>query len=181
MRLRVGVLLLTLAGVSAPQIAPPVRSAPGVPNFHEVNESLFRGGQPSEEGLRSLAKLGVKTVVDLRMSRRVRDWESKAVAALGMRYVHLPLYGKETPSRDDIVKAFAVLEDPERWPVFVHCREGKDRTGMIVGCYRIAHDGWTNMRALAEAKTYASRELTHAMEDYIRQFKPADVGLTASK
>ena len=100
MRLRVGVLLLTLAGVSAQQIAPPVRSAPGVPNFHEVNESLFRGGQPSEEGLRSLAKLGVKTVVDLRMSRRVRDWESKAVAALGMRYVHLPLYGKETPSRE---------------------------------------------------------------------------------
>jgi tyrosine-protein phosphatase SIW14 len=181
MRLAAGVILLTTVGVGTPQNTPPVRSAPGVPNFHQVNESLFRGGQPSEEGLRSLAKLGVKTIVDLRMSRRIRDWESKAVAALGMRYVHLPLYGKETPSRKDIEKAFSVLEDAERWPVFVHCREGKDRTGMIVGCYRIAHDGWTNMRALAEAKTYASRELTHAMEDYIRQFNPADVGVTTSK
>jgi tyrosine-protein phosphatase SIW14 len=175
-RATAGVLLLTFALLCAGDDTPPVRSAPGVPNFHQVNESLFRGGQPSEEGLRSLAKLGVKTIVDLRMSRRISDWEGKAVAALGMRYVHVPLYGKETPNHNDIVKLFSVLNDPAQWPVFVHCREGKDRTGMIVGCYRIAHDGWTNRRALAEAKSYASREITHAMEDYILQFQPPDAG-----
>jgi hypothetical protein len=40
--------------------------APGVPNFHQVNAHLYRGGQPNDAGWSSLAKLGVKTVVDLR-------------------------------------------------------------------------------------------------------------------
>jgi len=163
--------LVLLIAASLPA-ASQIPSAPGVPNFHQVNETLFRGGQPTAQGLASLAKLGVKTIIDLRMSARIDDWEKRKVAAFGMQYVHLPLYGKETPNRADIAKAFAILLDSARWPVFVHCREGKDRTGMIVGCYRIAHDGWTNRRALAEAKSYASRELTHAMEDYILNFQP---------
>lgn len=57
-----------------------------------------------------------------------------------------------SPIDDDIRKAFSVLFDASQAPVFVHCREGKDRTGMIIGCYRIAHGQWTNRRALAEAK-----------------------------
>jgi len=38
----------------------------GVPNFHTVNDNIYRGGQPSDEGLRALASAGVKTIVDLR-------------------------------------------------------------------------------------------------------------------
>ncbi len=38
----------------------------GVPNFHEVDANVYRGAQPSLEGFRSLAALGVKTIVDLR-------------------------------------------------------------------------------------------------------------------
>jgi hypothetical protein len=26
--------------------------------------------------------------------------------------------------------------------VFVDCHAGKDRTGVVIACYRIAHDGW---------------------------------------
>ena len=29
-------------------------------------------------------------------------------------------------------------------PIFVHCRRGKDRTGTVIACYRIQHDGWAN-------------------------------------
>ena len=42
-------------------------TAPGVPNFHKVNDGLYRGGQPSRQGFESLAKLGIKTVLDLRI------------------------------------------------------------------------------------------------------------------
>lgn len=91
-----------------------------------------------------------------------------------MHYVHIPLHGGETPTKADINQAFSILLDSLQWPVFVHCREGKDRTGMIIACYRISHDGWTNMRALAEAKSYAFRQIKPAMESYINQYHPND-------
>jgi protein tyrosine phosphatase (PTP) superfamily phosphohydrolase (DUF442 family) len=148
-------------------------TAPGVPNFHKVNDGLYRGGQPSHEGLESLAKLGIKTVVDLRVPVGPSDREKSLVESFGMHYVHIPLHGGETPTQADIDRSFSILLDSSQWPVFVHCREGKDRTGMIVACYRISRDGWTNIRALAEAKSYAFRELKPAMENYIRQYRPA--------
>jgi uncharacterized protein (TIGR01244 family) len=147
-------------------------AAPGVPNFHKVNDGLYRGGQPSREGFNDLAKMGIKTVIDLRIPDSSANREKQVVESLGMHYVHIPLHGGETPTQGDIDKAFSILLDIAQWPVFVHCREGKDRTGMIIACYRISHDGWTNIRALAEAKSYAYREIKQAMEDYIKQYHP---------
>lgn len=149
-----------------------IPSAPGVPNFHQVNDALYRGGQPTAEGFRSLKNLGVQTIMDLRIPAGQSKWEKRVVEQLGMKYIHIPLHGHETPTQTDVDQVFNYLNDASHWPVFVHCREGKDRTGMVVGCYRIAHDGWTNQRALAEAKSYASRELTRAMEQFILNFHP---------
>ena len=39
---------------------------PGVPNFHKVSNDLYRGAQPTAEGMKRLEKLGIKTVVNLR-------------------------------------------------------------------------------------------------------------------
>src|SRR6266849_10085621 len=47
-----------------------------LPNFGETTTPLYRGGQPSKEGFRTLAKMGVNIVVDLRGSR---DSERKMV------------------------------------------------------------------------------------------------------
>jgi tyrosine-protein phosphatase SIW14 len=89
-----------------------------------------------------------------------------------MRYVHLEFQGGVTPTQEQIEKALSVLEDRTQAPVFVHCHEGKDRTGMIIACYRISHDNWSNQKALAEAKSWAARELTSAMERSIIQYRP---------
>jgi uncharacterized protein (TIGR01244 family) len=148
-------------------------AAPGVPNFHKVNDGLYRGGQPSREGFNSLAKLGIRTVIDLRIPGSQSIHEQQVVESLGMRYVHIPLHGGDLPVPADIDRAFSILLDSAQGPVFVHCREGKDRTGMIVACYRISHDGWTTARALAEAKSYAFREIKPAMQRYIEHFQSA--------
>jgi tyrosine-protein phosphatase SIW14 len=168
-RLHALVLFFAVVGVDAP----------GVPNFHQVTDGFYRGGQPTAQGFRSLKNLGVQTVLDLRIPAGQSKWEKKMVEDLGMKYIHLPMHGNQTPTQSDIDQIFSLLNDTSRWPLFVHCREGKDRTGMVVGCYRISHDGWTNLRALAEAKSYASRELTHAMEKFILNFHPSST--TTSK
>src|SRR5690242_11371061 len=76
--------------------------APGIPNFQQVNERIFRGGQPTQEGFQSLAKLGVKTVVDLRREGEDGEHslktEKKLVEAAGMRYVSVPMKGVVAPT-----------------------------------------------------------------------------------
>jgi tyrosine-protein phosphatase SIW14 len=148
------------------------QNVPSVPYFQQVNPDTFRGGQPSPFGFRVLSKLGIKTVLDLRSSAEQSAWEEKLVKSLGMRYVHLEFQGGVTPTQEQIEKALSVLEDRTQAPVFVHCHEGKDRTGMIIACYRISHDNWSNQKALAEAKSWAARELTSAMERSIIQYRP---------
>ena len=40
-----------------------------LPNFHKINENLFCGGQPTAEGIKQLAELGIKTIVTFREMR----------------------------------------------------------------------------------------------------------------
>ena len=65
------------------------------------------------------------------------------------------------------------MEDPAYTPVLVHCRRGADRVGLLIACYRIAHDHWTNEEALAEACRYGLSPLEILMRSYIRHFDPA--------
>jgi uncharacterized protein (TIGR01244 family) len=165
---------LTLVFALAPLWAgpPDVLDAPGVHNFHQVGDHVYRGAQPTHLGFTNLAKLGVRTVVDLREGREVRGGEKNIVESAGMHYVHIPLDGLKAPTDQQIATVFAILNDPSGWPVFVHCRRGADRTGTVIACYRIAHDGWDNQKALSEAKMHGMSSLEMAMKQYILHFEP---------
>jgi protein tyrosine/serine phosphatase len=162
--------LATLQAGSLPDV-------PGVPNFHQVDEHIYRGAQPRSEGFASLAKIGIRTVIDL----RGESWEENAVRDAGMHYVRLPWGEFRAPTDAQIETVLALLNDSSGWPVFVHCRRGADRTGTAIACYRIAHDHWSNQDALAEAKAFGMRSLEIGMQHYILHFgAPAANSDTAS-
>jgi len=144
----------------------------GVPNFHQVNDHLYRGAQPTDQGFQSLAKLGVKTVIDLREAGDRSVSERKVVEATGMRYVTIPFQGMSAPSPADVDKVLSLFDDASAGPVFVHCRRGADRTGTVVACYRIAHDGWDNQKALHEAKGFGMSWTEVAMQHYVMRYQP---------
>ena len=102
--------------------------------------------------------------------------EAKAVEAAGMRYVNVPMNGIVAPKDADIVKVLDLLNGPD--PVFVHCKLGKDRTGTVIACYRISHDGWKNGQALAEAKSIGLHLIEVGMKHYISSFR--GLGVTPS-
>jgi protein tyrosine/serine phosphatase len=144
-----------------------------LPNFQIVNEHVLRGGQPSDDGFKSLAQRGVKTIVDLRLTdEHPVLHEKQIVEASGMRFVSVPMKGLSAPTLEQVSKVLGLLEDEESWPVFVHCRRGSDRTGTVLACYRIMHDHWDNRKALDEAKTYGISVFEQAMRHYIQSFKP---------
>jgi tyrosine-protein phosphatase SIW14 len=155
-------LALSVAGLRAASIP----DAPGVPNFHQVDEHVYRGAQPRGQGFASLAKIGIRTVIDL----RGENSEDNAVERAGMHYVRLPWSGFKAPDDAQIAAVLALLNDSSDWPVFVHCRRGADRTGTAIACYRIVHDHWSNQQALAEAKTFGMSSLETAMQRYILHF-----------
>jgi tyrosine-protein phosphatase SIW14 len=161
------VLAPVLLAVSAYAQQAPV----GVGNFHMVNEHLCRGAQPTDEGFKNLAKMGVKTIVDLREADSRSLAEKKVVEAAGMKYVNIPLYGMQAPPAASVAKALAIFNDKQAGTVFVHCRRGADRTGTIVACYRVSHDGWDNTKALSEAKSFGMAWIERAMQHYVRDYR----------
>ncbi|MDT7781168.1 MAG: tyrosine-protein phosphatase [Acidobacteriota bacterium] len=151
-----------------------------LPNFHQVNARLYRGGQPHKGGLERLAALGVKTVVNLRDDdERAREEEQEA-RSLGLRYFNIPVSRAGRPSHERIKELLALIDAPGNQPVFVHCKRGADRTGAVIAAYRITHDGWTGEQALDEAEAFGIGFWQRGKKDFIRDYY-RDYGAPAKK
>jgi tyrosine-protein phosphatase SIW14 len=150
-------------------------SAPGIKNFHQVNEHLYRGAQPTDAGLQYLATIGVKTVIDLREADERAQAEESVVTAAGMKYVNVPMTDLTPPTDADITRILGILENDSDGAVFVHCKRGADRTGAVIAAYRIDHDRWDNARALSEAKSDGMGLFQFPRESFIRAFQPRTI------
>jgi protein tyrosine/serine phosphatase len=118
---------------------------PGLPNFYKVNDGLYRGAQPTAEGIKELEKLGVKTIVNLRSSHSDKGILGNASLA----YTSIPTSAWDV-REEDIVRFLQIVTDEKRQPVFVHCQHGADRTGVMCAAYRVVIDGWSKQQALDE-------------------------------
>ena len=118
----------------------------GIENFAAVGDGLFRGGQPSYDGIQQLKSNGVRTVIDLRDDRNPaeRMWVEEA----GMAYVNIPTNANRIePAK---IATFLKEVDAAQKPVFVHCYHGRDRTGLEIAVYRMVEEDWPREAALKE-------------------------------
>ena len=146
------VSLAAVTPVMAQSNLPAVLRLPGVVNFGQISSSYYRGGEPSREGVLALAKLGIKTVIDLQME--VDAQESGLVGKAGMHYVRIPMTTHTPPTASQQAQFLSLVNDPARQPVYVHCREGRHRTGVMTALYRMTQDRWTADQAFREMKQY---------------------------
>lgn len=144
-------------------------------NFGQVNDHIFRGGEPTEDGMRELGAAHVVLDIDLRESGRATEEERRIAQGLGMQYVNIPFPAFSAPRIEDVKHVLSLMEPDDAGKIFVHCRRGKDRTGTVVACYRIQHDGWDNQRAFGEAKSYGMSRAERGMHSFILHFKPLDI------
>jgi len=150
-------------------------AVPGIHNFYKVDDHVYRGGQPTDEGFQYLAKIGVKAVIDLREEGEGRRNEESVVTTAGMKYINVPMTGLTPPTDGEISKILGILEDGATGPVFVHCQRGADRTGAVIASYRIEHDGWDNGRALKEAMANGMSFFQFPRQSFIRNFQPRTI------
>jgi tyrosine-protein phosphatase SIW14 len=127
--------------------------AADISNFEVVSQELWRGAQPSSKAIAKLAESGVKPIIDLRYKGRGGEAESQVAQKNGIKYVNIPL-GFENPTVEDVARFMAIVSQPANQPVFVHCRQGADRTGAAVGIFRILHDRWSFAQAYNEMRSH---------------------------
>jgi uncharacterized protein (TIGR01244 family) len=160
-------LVFLIAGCATRPRGFPARE--GIANFDLVNEHLYRGAQPNALGIANLERLGIKTIINLRMPAETWATEDKEASRHGITYTNVPMKGFGRPTDEQVANVLSIINASQS-PIFIHCQHGCDRTGTIIACYRIAHDGWTSDKALTEARLYGMSAWELGMKNYVRSF-----------
>jgi len=143
---------LLFTGITAAAETAPTTSRVRIKNFGKIDATYYRGAQPEARDYADLAKMGVKTVIDL--TRDGRKEEAALVQRAGMKFYRIPLTTSEAPSAAAVNQFLKLVNDPANLPVYVHCQGGRHRTGAMTAVYRITKDGWTADKAYQEMKQY---------------------------
>jgi protein tyrosine/serine phosphatase len=121
-------------------------------NFSLVDERggarFYRSAQPDDDGFLTAAKLGVRTVYSLRDDRDHCD-----IANVKLVQATISMF---RPSLADVAAVVGRIEAEleSGTSVLVHCQQGRDRTGCVVGAYRLLVNGWRLDAVLAENQRF---------------------------
>lgn len=135
-------------------------------NRHRIDASAWRSAQPAPRDVKALARMGVRTIVNLRGERLCGSYflEKAACERMGVKLVDFPIRSRAAPSRQELRSARELFQSVE-YPILLHCKSGADRAGLMSALYRHLHAGVP----VAEAKQELSIRYGH-----IRQ---ADTGV----
>jgi protein tyrosine/serine phosphatase len=121
-----------------------------ISRLQEVDPGVWRGSQPSSAAdFDKLEEMGIKTIITLQWDKSV-DLEKTRAKKSGIKIIQIPLNARERPGDESIEKIFKELLNPKNRPVYLHCKLGRDRTGMIFAFYRIRVQGWSAKDAYDE-------------------------------
>lgn len=116
-----------------------------IPNFKQVLPFIYRGGQPmGKEDFDSLRSLGITRIIKLNFEN---DTDESLHGFEVIRCeISLAQQLIQRPRRGEFSKAVTSITPG----TFVHCEHGQDRTGLVIGAYRVWYQNWTKDDAFAE-------------------------------
>lgn len=131
----------------------------GIPNLAMVEQGVWRGGQPNSEGWAWLKSQGVTYDVKLNTWDEASDKDAMVngifVQDDGIINFEEQTIGK--PNSYALASAVQSLINHagvKGEGVFIHCEHGQDRTGLVIGAYRVTAEGWSKEDAYREMRTY---------------------------
>jgi uncharacterized protein (TIGR01244 family) len=156
MKMHLLVLATLLLAVGSTTHAQQVSEFPSIPNFVQVSEQFYVGGQPAMDDLARLKAKGIRAIVNLRHPAEYNSAEEAAKAkALGLRYFNIPVNPADL--QDSQVEEFLrITSDRQNMPAFIHCTGGI-RVAAFWMIRRVLVDGWKIEDAEAEAQRMGLR------------------------
>lgn len=139
---------------------------PGLSNVGRVNQSVFRGALPGNEGYATLKRMGIRTVINLCLT----ESEKENVERRGMRSIEIPMEMTTKGLKEKVDRVVALMADPANQPVFIHCRHGQDRTGIVVAAFRMKMENWSLADAEAEMKSFGFNDIWVHFKRFIRKY-----------
>lgn len=146
------------AGIGLPVIGSsytPSETMIGIPDYLIVKRGeVYRGGQPSSDGFRYLNRINIKTIIKL--NSESLDDEKKQAEQLNINLVIARIepsdlfHALDAPEHIEVNKAMRTLINQNNWPIYVHCENGWDRTGLIIAMFRVCHDNYSKDDAYNE-------------------------------
>lgn len=152
-----------------------------IPNLQQVKPGLWRSGQPTTDAhWQQLRDLGITRVVKLNFEAEGSD-AGAAVAGLVVYTLSLQPEGDKdildalyntfvAPDASRLAEAQAVIQ--LGGGVLVHCTHGQDRTGLVIGQFRVLSDSWTKEQAYHEMVAYGFHPLLRGLHDYWEGWSP---------
>ncbi len=138
-------------------------------NLYRMSPSLYRSALPARANLPQLEKLGVRTVISF-----IEDSDAPWLGDSRVQRVNIPLHADRVDDADVIEVLRAVQRAQANGPVLIHCKHGRDRTGLMAAMYRQVIEGWSKQAALDEMQHGGFGD-PQRMEDATAYVESADV------
>lgn len=159
-------LIAAVVLISSSLFSIDVSASVPIDRFYEVSPGIYRGARPGYAGVKSLSQMGVKTILNID-DEDAEIIEERAISNdLGIEMISVPLTPFWTPDDQDIDLILATLADTSKQPIFVHCEHGRDRTGLVVGLYRVLYEGWEPEDAYEEMIDKGFRKILVFLDEY---------------
>ncbi|HEV3255753.1 MAG TPA: tyrosine-protein phosphatase [Gemmataceae bacterium] len=146
---------------------------------------LYRSGQMSLAGLKSVVHdYGIRTVISLRDGTHPGEpppdsEEEDYCWAQELTYCRITPQDWDSrlgtaPAEEGVRKFRAIMDDPDNYPVLIHCWAGIHRTGAFCAIYRMEYEHWTNEAAMAEMRDCGYTNLDNELDilGYLEQYRP---------
>ncbi|QRY79278.1 dual specificity protein phosphatase family protein [Pseudomonas sp. PDNC002] len=139
-------------------------------NLYQMSPTLYRSALPGTANLPELERLKVKTVVSF-----IKDDDREWIGQQPLDVVSYPTHADRVDDAD-VLKVLRILQSAEQnGPVLMHCKHGRDRTGLFAAMYRTVIQGWSKEDALKEM-TQGGFGTEDDMTDAIAYVQKADIG-----
>ncbi|MDO6727983.1 tyrosine-protein phosphatase [Cognatishimia sp. 1_MG-2023] len=128
-------------------------------NFAQIAPNMYRSNHPNHERFEAYAKLGIKTVLNLRGASNHSPYyfEVESCKKLNLDLIDIPMSARSAPPPEKLIEVMDALETLVDIPTLMHCKSGADRTGIVSAMYLMHILG----KPVEEARKMLSFDFVH--------------------
>jgi protein-tyrosine phosphatase len=135
----------------------------------EVTRNVYRGPLPDKHIFAKLQDLDTRKIITLCDESYAARQTKEHCKARGLDHHHIPLSPFYSPTQEQIDNFLELLEERHKHPLYIHCIHGRDRTGAMIGIFRLSQ-GWTFDQAFAEMHKYCFDASFHRLVSAVKEY-----------